>query len=76
MRRDPWVLPIEAEARRRAMAAKHRLAEGAGGASDHLALVRINSAANAHHVLSIPLQGLYLSVGAALLSGRCTADVQ
>ena len=37
--RDPWVLPIEAEARRRAAAAKRALAEAAGGASDHLALV-------------------------------------
>ena len=38
--RDPWVLPIETEARRRAAAAKRALAEATGGASDHLALVR------------------------------------
>ena len=37
--RDPWVLPVEATARRAATASKARLAEGAGGASDHLALV-------------------------------------
>ena len=40
MRRDPWVLPIEAEARRKAQSAKRQLNEAAGGASDHLALVR------------------------------------
>jgi len=39
-RRDPWVLPVEAGARRAAQAAKAALAAGAGGGSDHLALVR------------------------------------
>ena len=39
-RRDPWVLPIEAGARRAATLAKRDLAQGAGGCSDHLALVR------------------------------------
>ena len=34
------MLPIEAEARRKATAAKRQLGEAAGGASDHLALVR------------------------------------
>ena len=38
--RDPWVLPIEAGARRTATLAKRDLAQGAGGCSDHLALVR------------------------------------
>ncbi len=38
--RDPWVLPIEATARRAASAAKQTLSDGAGGCSDHLALVR------------------------------------
>ncbi|CAL5229490.1 g12825 [Coccomyxa viridis] len=38
--RDPWVLPIEAGARRAATLAKRDLAQGAGGCSDHLALVR------------------------------------
>lgn len=38
--RDPWVLPIEANARRAATAAKQALSDGAGGCSDHLALVR------------------------------------
>ncbi len=33
------MLPVEAAARRAATASKARLAEGAGGASDHLALV-------------------------------------
>ena len=33
------MLPVEAAARRAASASKARLAEGAGGASDHLALV-------------------------------------
>lgn len=39
-RRDPWVLPVEAGARRAAAAARGALAAGAGGGSDHLALVR------------------------------------
>ena len=34
------MLPIEANARRAATMAKHNLAQGAGGCSDHLALVR------------------------------------
>ena len=38
--RDPWVLPVEAGARQAAIARKHNLAESAGGASDHLALVK------------------------------------
>ncbi len=37
--RDPWVLPVEAEARRSATIAKRRLSGDAGGASDHLALI-------------------------------------
>eukprot|EP00884_Botryococcus_braunii_P000922 jgi/Botrbrau1/10830/Bobra.0025s0009.1 len=37
--RDPWVLPIEATARRAADAAKQQLAANGGGASDHMALV-------------------------------------
>ena len=40
MTRDPWVLPVEAGARQAAIRAKQGLAEGAGGASDHLALVK------------------------------------
>ena len=40
MCRDPWVLPIEAHARRAATLAKQALAQGAGGCSDHLALAR------------------------------------
>lgn len=39
-RRDPWVLPVEAGARQAALRAKQGLAQGAGGASDHLALVK------------------------------------
>ncbi|BDA50474.1 3'-5' RNA helicase YTHDC2 [Coccomyxa sp. Obi] len=42
--RDPWVLPIEANARRAATAAKQALSDGAGGCSDHLALVRAYNA--------------------------------
>ncbi|KAL0045428.1 hypothetical protein WJX82_006305 [Trebouxia sp. C0006] len=38
--RDPWVLPVEAGARQAAIRAKQGLAQGAGGASDHLALVK------------------------------------
>ena len=38
--RDPWVLPVESGARQAAIARKHNLAESAGGASDHLALVK------------------------------------
>lgn len=38
-RRDPWVLPIEASARRAAEAAKQQLAREGGGNSDHMALV-------------------------------------
>lgn len=40
MSRDPWVLPIDPNARRAATAAKQALSDGAGGCSDHLALVR------------------------------------
>lgn len=45
--RDPWVLPIEAGARRTATLAKRDLAQGAGGCSDHLALVRAYNGWNA-----------------------------
>lgn len=38
--RDPWVLPVEAGARQAAICSKQALAQGAGGASDHLALVK------------------------------------
>ncbi|KAL3133848.1 hypothetical protein ABBQ32_008317 [Trebouxia sp. C0010 RCD-2024] len=38
--RDPWVLPVEAGARQAAIRSKQGLAQGAGGASDHLALVK------------------------------------
>ena len=38
--RDPWVLPVEAGARQAAIRSKQALAQGAGGASDHLALVK------------------------------------
>ena len=40
-RRSPWVLPVEAGARRAAAEVRKRLSEDAGGGSDHLALVRM-----------------------------------